>query len=251
MPREERSDEAPIHFELYRLLKNNLSKQNSTSINYESLHPEFRINSKSLDLLINAKIDNNIRHFLAIEVKRPTMRSYLLFDSKSVQQIDYYSKNITSVYSALTDGYVFRLFGKNLEHNYKIELKDHSISRLLEELLELYIGKRNSLSFPLAPPLDKEELIKERDGLVKALNEVLDNLKNEKGFKITQRLNKMTRIRTLTFGSIKKILDVAVETKKSDVITDISYVHIQLSELRSVLGRETLYEFLVKLSKNL
>lgn len=132
MPGKDRYTEAPIQFELYRLLKNNMDESYSISIRYESIKPEFAIKNKAVDLVIDAEIDHSILHFLAIEVKRPTMRSYLLFEQESLQQIEGYAKNLDSIYSVLTDGYVLRLFKKDKNlGNYRFELNDDSAKRLL------------------------------------------------------------------------------------------------------------------------
>ena len=43
MPGKDRSKEAPVQFELYRLLKNNLNEPYSISIQYESVKSEFDV----------------------------------------------------------------------------------------------------------------------------------------------------------------------------------------------------------------
>ena len=246
----DRSTEALVQFELYRLLKNNLNEPYSIAIRYESVKPEFAVKNKAVDLVIDAEIDHIILHFLAIEVKRPTMRSYLLFEQESIQQIEGYARNLDSVFSILTDGYVLRLFSKDKGlGNYRFKLNDDSVKRLLKELLEIYDGKRQTLSFPSAPSLDEEEIAKERDGLVKALIEVLEHLEKEKGFKLESRETERNRLRYLSVGSFKKIFSMGIEIEKREVSKDQSYVYLHLSDLRSNLGMETLRELLVKLSR--
>ena len=250
MSHEDRSKEASIQFELYRLLKNNMNGSYASSIHYESIKPEFAVKNKAVDLVIDAEMDHSILHFLAIEVKKPTMRSYLLFEQESIQQIEGYAKDLDSIYSVLTDGDVLRLFSKDRDlGNYRFELNNDSARRLLKELLELYDGKRQILSFPSARSVDKEEIAKERDGLVNALIEVLKHLGKEKGFKLERRETEMNRIRYLTVGSLKKIFVMGIEIEKRDVSKDQSYVHLQLSDLRNRLGMETLSDLLVKLSQ--
>jgi len=248
MPGKDKYTEATVQFELYRLLKNNMNESYSTSIRYESIKPEFVTKNKAVDLVIDVEIDHSILHFLAIEVKKPTMRSYLLFEQESFQQIEGYAKNLDSIYFVLTDGEVLRLFSKDEDlGNYRFELNDDSAKRLLKELLELNDGKRQTLSFLSSRSVDKEEITKERDGLVNALMEVLEHLEKEKWFKLERRETEMNRLRYLTIGSFKKIFRMGIEIDKRDISKDQSYVHLQLSDLRNKLGMETLSELLVKL----
>jgi len=250
MPGKDKYTEATVQFELYRLLKNNMNESYSTSIRYESIKPEFVTKNKAVDLVIDVEIDHSILHFLAIEVKKPTMRSYLLFEQESFQQIEGYAKNLDSIYFVLTDGEVLRLFSKDEDlGNYRFELNDDSAKRLLKELLELNDGKRQTLSFLSSRSVDKEEITKERDGLVNALMEVLEHLEKEKWFKLERRETEMNRLRYLTIGSFKKIFRMGIEIDKRDISKDQSYVHLQLSDLRNKLGMETLSELLVKLSR--
>lgn len=250
MPNREKTNEADIQFELYRLLRNNLNEYYSASIKYESVKPEFPIKNKAVDLVIDAEIDHAIIHFIAIEVKKPTMRSCLLSEQESIQQIEGYAKDLDSIYSILTDGYVLRLFSKDKDlGNYRFELNNDSARCLLKELIELHDRKRKTLSFPSARSIDKEEIAKERDGLVNALIEVLERLGKEKGFKLERRETEMNRIRYLTVGSLKKIFVMGIEIEKKDVSKDQSYVHLQLSDIRGKLGMETLSDLLVKLSR--
>ena len=249
MPGEDRSTEAAVHFELYRLLKNNINESYSTSMRYVSIEPEFISKNKSVDLVIDAEIDHSILHFLAIEVKKPTMRSYLLFEQESYQQVEGYAANLDSIYSVLTDGNILRLFSRDRNlGDYRFELNDDSTKRLLRELPELYEGKRQILSFPRARSLDKEEIAKERDGLVKALIEILKHLEKEKEFKLQHRETEINRLRYLHVGSFK-VFSMAIEREKRDISQDQSYILFHLKDLRRKLGMETLSELLGKLSR--
>jgi len=250
MPNREKTNEADIQFELYRLLRNNLNEYYSASIKYESVKPEFPVNNKAVDLVIDAEINNVALHFLAIEVKKPTIRSILLFREESVNQIDGYSKNLNSIFSILTDGNILRLFKKDkVLGNYRFYLNDNSIKRLLKELLELYAGKRLTLSFPTARAGNEKESTKERDGLTKMLIEVLEHLNKEKEFQLKFEEKKTMYMRYLNVGSFKKIFRLGIEIEKRDLLKDKSYVHLQLSDLRPKLGMETLNELLVKLKR--
>ena len=250
MPEKDRFNEAPVHFELYRFLKNNLDKCYSTSIRYESVIPEFIIKNKAVDLVIDAEIGDIIMHFVAIEVKKPTMRSFLLFQQESVQQIGNYTKNLDPVFSILTDGYILRLFNKDNDlGNYRFKLNDDSIKQLLKELIEIYDGKRQTLSFPSTPSLNEEMISKERDGLVRALIEVLECLDKEEGFQLERRETATNHLRYLRVGSFKKVFRIGIEIKKRDISKDQSYVHLHLADLRDKLGVETLRELLEKLSR--
>jgi len=250
MPGKDRSKEAPVQFELYRFLKNNLNEPYSISIRYESVKPEFAVKNKAVDLVIDAKIDHNILHFIAIEVKKKTIRSILLFQQESIQQIGSYAKNLDSTFSILTDGHVLRLFKKEKDlGNYRFELNDDSIKRLLKELLEIFDGKRQTLSFPKAPYPNEEEIAKETDGLVKALIEVLERLDKEKGFKLEPKETETNRLRYLNVGFLKKVFRMGIEIKKRDILKDQSYVHLHLEDIRDKLGVATLRELLEKLSR--
>ncbi|MEM4733214.1 MAG: hypothetical protein QXD70_01645, partial [Candidatus Bathyarchaeia archaeon] len=60
MIREEKITEAPIHFELYRLIKNNLNSCSSRSIQYVAVEPERGCKTGSVDLVLEARIANKI-----------------------------------------------------------------------------------------------------------------------------------------------------------------------------------------------
>lgn len=251
MPDEDRRREAPVHFELYRLLKNNINEYHSISIQYKSVKPEYPAKNGAIDLVVEAEVDHEIRRFLAIEVKKQTMRSYLLFETESLQQVEGYAESLDSRYFILTDGDVLRLFNKDryLIGNYRFGLTDNYVKRLLTDLLELNDGKLQTLNFPAAPPIDKEEIAKERDWLVRALIEVLEQLGKEKEFKLESRKTERNHLRYLTVGSSKKVFSMGIEREKRDISKDQSYIYLQLSDLRTKLGMETLHELLVKLGQ--
>ena len=112
---EENNREAIIHFELYRLLKNNLAVFTSSTIQSVIVEPEKGVSSGSVDLLILVETPDAIIPFLSIEVKRPSGKSYWLFteESKTGRKV---LRELKSTYSALTDGEVLRLFRFNAEH---------------------------------------------------------------------------------------------------------------------------------------
>jgi hypothetical protein len=250
MSMKDKCREACIHFELYRLLKNNMSRQYSNSIRYESLEPECPAGGKSVDLVIEAKKGQNVINLAVIEVKKPTMGSYLLSDPRSRKQVADYAEKLKSQFSILTDGEVLRLFKDNQPvGDYSFELDDENVRDILRELLELYEGTKESLSLPEAFLRREEDIAKDRDGLVNALKEVLKQLEIEEEFKLRCRDTGTNRIRYLTIGTAKDVFSMAIQLKKVDISKDQSYLYLQLTGLRAKLGVETLHELLVKLAQ--
>ena len=114
MLREDRSNEAAVQFELYRLIKNNMSiVSNSGTVQYDRIEPEKGVRNGSVDLVVWARKKDRLVPFLALEVKRPSLRSFLLYMEKSEKQIEGYAKELQAQYSALTDGIVLRLFKRS------------------------------------------------------------------------------------------------------------------------------------------
>jgi hypothetical protein len=125
MAKEEKSKEAPVHFELYRLISNNIEKCNSDVFRYKVVEPERTVGNGAADLVVYAEIYGQLKPFLVIEVKKPTQRSFLLYDGKSVQQIKKYAVILSSSYFALTDGKILRLSPLAGEvGNYEMQLTD-------------------------------------------------------------------------------------------------------------------------------
>jgi hypothetical protein len=248
MAREERSKEAPIHFELYRLIKDLMTECQSATLRYISVEPEYAVGSGTVDLVVNVKKENEITHFLGIEVKKPTLRSYLLYDLKSEQQAERYAKNLQSPYFALTDGHVLRLFNPNGRiGNYRIQLTDDHVRHLLIEMLELGEGKRQALGFQTAP--SPEEFPKDLDKLASTLTDVFKQLEQEEGFALKPKEHERTHELQLSFGPFKKVLSLTLQREKRDRSKDTSYVLLGLSDLRKIVGKEALYELLAKLSQ--
>lgn len=249
MTSKEKIMEAEVHFELYRLLRNNKDEYQSKSIQYETVIPEHSIKNKAIDLVIEAKKGNSTFPFVAIEVKKRTMGSHLLYNPESIQQIEGYTRELNPFYSILTDGHVLRLFSKNeLLGNYKLELNDKSVRQLLKELLELHDRKRQTLSFPKARSLDAEEIAREKEKLAKALLEVMEFVKKEERFKLKTKLTQKNRIRYLSVCSLK-VLVLGLQLEVKEIEKDQSYIHVELSQLRNKVGMETLRELLERLKK--
>lgn len=253
---EEKTTEAPVHFELYRIIKNNLSASNSRSMQYASIEPERGCKTGSVDLVLEAGKANRIFPLLAIEVKRPSERSSLLYTKKSMEQIEGYAKELQSQYSALTDGEVIRLYKLNqiqgsYTHigDYKIQLTDDCIRSFLAGLLELYENPEQALSLSEAPPFSLEKFERELHGLTKTLVDLFEQLGQEDGFSLDHIENRRYREQSLSFGSFKGVLALVVEREEKEISKDTSYIILNLSELRNNLGTETLRELLVKLSK--
>lgn len=58
MAKEERSKEAPVHFELYRLIRDIMTECQSTTLRHVSVEPEYTVGSGTVDLVVNAKKEN-------------------------------------------------------------------------------------------------------------------------------------------------------------------------------------------------
>jgi hypothetical protein len=252
MAREEKSKEAPVHFELYRLIKNNMDKCNSDVFRYTYVDPEHPVGSGAADLVVYAEINNQPKPFLVIEVKKPTHRSYLLYDEEPMQQIKKYAINLSSLYYALMDDKILRLF--TLEGdigNYKLQLTDEQIVRFLTELRGLAEKKIQKLRFPKAPKFSRAVLEKEVEEMAKTLTDVFQQLGREKGFKVKPEEKKTSQMLKLSFTSLKGVLRLAVKREKTLTKSSAysSYLHVQLKDLRRTLSAESLYELLVKLKQ--
>lgn len=255
MEREEKSKEAAVHFELYRLIKNNLSASNLVTVQYTSVEPERGVKTRSVDLVVEARKANRIVPLLAVEVKKPSGRSYLLYKKESEKQIEGYAKELQSQYSALTDGEVLRFFklnqtdGKyNHIDDYNIQLNDNQIRHFLTELLKLYENKQQALSLSKAPPFSLEKFERELHGLTKTLRNLFEQLGQE-GFRLEHKEKRTYREQSLSFDSFKGLLSLSLEREKKEISKDTSYILLRLSDLRNKLGTEMLRELLTKLSK--
>lgn len=185
---------------------------------------------------------------MGIEVKKPTLRSYLLYDLKSEQQAERYAGALQSPYFALADGHVLRLFSLNGRiGNYRIQLTGDHVRRLLMEMLELGEGKRQTLSFQAAPLIG--DIAKELDKLASTLTDVFTQLGREEGFELAPKPHEMTHELQLGFGPFKKVLSLTLQREKRDKSKDTSYICLGLSDLRKRVGKEALHELLTKLSQ--
>lgn len=257
MIREEKSIEAAVHFELYRLFKNNMDRSNSVDVQYISVKPELSVKTGSVDLMIEARRANGKVPLLAVEVKKHTRRSGLLYEEASEKQIKRYAKELQSPYSALTDGQVLRFFAFNqtdgaFTHigDYNIQLDDDQISLFLTDLLRIYENKQKTLSLSEAPPYSREQLEREIFGLTKTLRNLFEQIGQEDGFRLEEpKPNKRYIEHSLSFNSFKDVLNLSLEREKREASKDTSYVLLNLSDLRDKLGREKLRELLAKLSQ--
>jgi len=256
MVREEKNTEATVHFELYRLIKDNLSASNSVMAQYTSVEPERGLKTGSVDLVIEARKANRIVPLLAVEVKKPSGRSYLLYKKESEKQIEGYAKELQSQYSALTDGEVLRLFKLNQTDgeythtgDYNLQINDNQIRRFLTELLKLYENEQQALSLSEAPPFSLEKFERELDGLTKTLRNLFEQLGQEDGFKLEHKETRTYLEQSLSYDSFKGVLSLSLEREKKEISKDTSYVLLHLSDLRNELGTETFRELLTRLSK--
>jgi len=256
MVREEKSVEAAVHFELYRLVKNNMDRFNSANVQYISVKPERSVKNGSVDLVIEARRANGLVQLLAIEVKKPTRRSALLYEEASEKQIKRYAKELQSPYSALTDGQVLRLFEFNqtdgaFAHigDYNIQLNDDQISRFLTDLRRISENEQKTLSLLEAPPFSWERLEREITGLTKTLRNLFEQIGQEDGFRLELKPNKRYLEQSLSFNSFTDTLSLSLEREKREASKDTSYILLNLSNLRDKLGKEKLGELLAKLSE--
>lgn len=249
MAREEKSKEAPVHFELYRLIKNNMDKCNSDVFHYTDVEPERSVGRGAADLVVYAEIRNQPKPFLVIEVKKPTHRSYLLYDEEPMQQIKKYAVNLSSLYYALMDDKTLRLFTLDGDvGNYEMQLTNEQIIKLLAKLRGLAEKKIPKLSFPKAPKFSRAVLEKEVEKIAKTLTNVFQQLGQEKGFKVTPKEKRASHMLKLSFNSLKDVLRLAVEREKS-LTKGTSYIDVRLKYLREKLGTESLHELLTKLKQ--
>lgn len=252
MAREENSKEAPVHFELYRLIRNNMDKCNSDVFRYTDVEPERSVGSGAADLVVYAEIYNQPKPFLVIEVKKPTHQSYLLYDDEPMQQIKKYAVNLSTLYYALMDDKVLRLF--TLEGdvgNYEMQLTDEQIVKLLTELRGLAEKKIQELGFPKAPKFSRAVYEKEVEEIAKTLTNVFQQLGQEKGFKVKPEEKRTSHMLKLSFTSLKDVLRLAVKREKTLAKSSSysSYLHVQLKDLRRMISAESLHELLVKLKR--
>ncbi len=254
--KEQENSEAIIQFELYRLIKNNLSASNSATVKYSNIEPEKSVKAGSVDLLVEAKTDNRIIPFLAIEVKKPSGRSFRLYKEISVKQIERYARELKSPYSALVDGEVLRLFNYDQTNqdftnlgDYLVQLFDDQIKCFLLALLRLHENKQTMLSLPKAPPFSAEKLERELSGITKMLTETFDQLGTSEGFRLVSKPNERTIGKFLSFSSFNSVLRLRVEREKRKLSEDTSFIYLELSELRDKLGTGPLKVLLTKLKK--
>jgi len=251
---EENNREAIIHFELYRLLKNNLAVFTSSTIQSVIVEPEKGVSSGSVDLLILVETPDAIIPFLSIEVKRPSGKSYWLFTEESKKQVERYSRELKSTYSALTDGEVLRLFRFNaatqeLTHlqDYNIKLNDEKIRNFLSGLLGLY--ENGQLAIPLSemPDFDLTKFVGEIKGLTQTLIDTFDLLGNTEGFSLETKPDRRYISKLLGYGSFGKTITLSVEREEKELAQDTSFLYLELKDLRNRLGNEKLSKLLVDL----
>lgn len=257
MLKEDRNNEAAIHFELFRLIKNNIRASNLATVQYSNVEPEMGLKTGSVDLVIEVKKRNKVLPLLAIEVKKPARRSYLLYEKRSENQIKRYTKELQSPYSALTDGQVMRFFEFNQTDgaythigDYNIQLNDNQISLFLADLLRIYENEQKTLSLPEALPYNPEEFERELVGLTKTLKDLFEQLGKEEGFRLKPDEPHGIYIeRKLSYNSFKDVLNLSLEREKKEASKDTSYILLNLSDLRNKIGKEKLRELLTKLSQ--
>lgn len=256
MVREDRSNEAAVQFELYRLIKNNICiVSNSRTVHYDSIEPEKGVRKGSVDLVVWARKKDRLVPFLVLEVKRPSLRSFLLYTEKSVKQIEGYAKELQAQYSILTDGIVLRLFKRsqtdgNYIHigNYSIELNDNKICLFLTEMLE-YDDSGKKLSMVEAPSFSRDKFERELTGLTKTLRALFEQLGLKKGFSLRHTPKPRYLEQTLSYDVFRDMLSLSLEREKRDRTKDTSFLFLSLTDLRNKLGPETLHGLLVKLSQ--
>lgn len=248
MAREEKSKEAPVHFELFRLIRNNMDKCNSDVLRYKDVAPECSVGNGAADLVVYAEIDNGTKPFFAIEVKRPTERSFLLYDKESELQIRNYATILSTPYFALTDGDVFRLFTADGKvGDYMMKLADEQVVEILTKLQASVKGKLE-LNLPKAPEFNTIAFEKELEEIAKTLTNVFQQLGQEEKFKVRTDEKRTAHMLKLSFDSLKDVLRLAVEREKS-LTKGKSYIDVRLTYLRRYLGTEALRELLVKLGQ--
>src|SRR5678815_1796904 len=105
---QEKAREAPVHFELYRFIKNCVESRRAAGLtDYSKVIPERDVPGVgSADLVIERT--GLPTTFFVLEVKKKTPESMLVFDDEPRQQALGYARKLNAQFYAISDGDALR-----------------------------------------------------------------------------------------------------------------------------------------------
>jgi hypothetical protein len=228
--RVEKAREAPVHFELYRHIKNYIESAGKSGLTkYLEVIPEKDVPGiGTADLVIEDRASEAI--LLVIEVKKKTPLSILVFDDASQEQAYAYASKLGALFYAVSDGDALRLFRNGSTKplgEYAISLNEDFVKNFLEGLSRLYLGKSQSLPFPLIePPFAKIRQM--ASSLGRTFLHIFDDLSGKDGIRLEQH-GHVAHLYVGKVGSILRLGLYAAEDKTED------FIDVRLELLRGVL----------------
>jgi hypothetical protein len=231
--------EAPIHFELYRHLKNNLPSDIFEGIKFVDVIPEIPVDGKAADLVIEAFVGEMRTKFLVLEVKRRTKDGLTIFGSPAEEQAKEYARKLGAIYYAITDGQGLRLFRASDDKSfgdYELTVSENNAKELLKGLAYLHCGDNSRLPFTsLKNP--REEIEKESKGVTQVLVELFSELSGKETITIENRGSS----KRLNIGS-KHVLTLEIHEE-----TNKNCFTIWLKAIKDTLGLDESIEIVRKL----
>jgi hypothetical protein len=239
---QEKSREAPVHFELYRFIKNCVeSRRRAGLTDYSEVRPEKDVGSGTADLVIERT--GLPTAFLVIEVKKKTPQSMLVFDDEPQKQAEGYASKLNAHFYAISDGDALRLFrtkSKEPLGGYSINLSEEFAKTLLEGLADIDVGKSSSLPFGhLEPPFERVRQMTSELG--KVFLNIFDDLSANGTVKLEQKgwvkhvyvgdMGAIFRLGLYPAGEKEDYIDVRLELLRkafkerfAEVVTNLSHV---------------------------
>ena len=240
----ERIPEALIHFELYRLIANALEfRKDEVYEGYTKVMPEVRVGQGQADLVIYATMDSQELPFLIIEVKAHEPNNSKVFDLEATEQAKGYAQKLGAQYYLVTDGELLRLFSaSNFKEigTYYFKLDINNVIKLVNELIELYVGKRKELSFRKYVRVTK----KVDSEIIEFAIKLVELVRNRLGpnLKLDEKFGKDYRIYHIYSHKLPqlRLLDIAISERKEP------YIWLNLSAIRELLGNYSKYVQIIR-----
>jgi len=171
-PRRSKIREAKVQFELYRRLANVIERNPfRPPVEYAGVEPEWPvgegIGKPSADLVLMIKLGQKSVPFLVLETKRRTFYGVEPFKENAIREARVYAEKLNAPYYATTDSRHFLLFRTPDRKigEYRMELDEQSIERLLKDLANLHANRISELTFRKAE--NPYELVKQGQGAVR------------------------------------------------------------------------------------
>jgi hypothetical protein len=229
--REEKAREAPVHFELYRRIKNYVESKNADElVEFSKLVPEKDVPGIGSADLVLERTDSPAP-FLVIEVKKKTPESMLVFDDDPRKQALGYANKLNAHFYSISDGDSFRLFRTGSDKHigdYSIALTEDFAEKLLNGLRDIYAGTSSSLPFAsIEAPLEKVR--QSTTALGRMLLNVFEGLKRDEVVNIKQE----GRVTHVSVGNIGSILRLGLYPPEK---ADEDYIDVRLELLRKAFG---------------